>query len=208
MSGKVFANGLEIVCKVSKGKTSVVFPDPCWSPPSPPAGPMVIPYGNIAKAKDLSKGTKSVLIKKKPIARKNKSFLKTSTGNEAATKAFGQGFITKKNKGKAYFTSWSMNVMVEGYNVVRHTDMTTNNHGSAPGNSPPNLFISKDDVDAICKENFDDIEKHCEAKGKENQKAVIKETCSGQPNQDTFLKEFSYSTGERSSLAECSLFRL
>ncbi len=32
--------------------------------------------------------------------------------------------------------------------------------------------------------------------------------CSGQPNQDTFLKEFSYSTGERSSLAECSLFRL
>ncbi len=131
MSGKVFANGLGVACKVSKGKTIAAFPDPCWSPPSPPAGPVVIPYANTAYTKHLSKGSKSVLIKEKPIAQKDKSFLKTSTGNEAATKAFGQGLISKKIKGKAYFASWSMNVMVEGHNVVRHTDLTTHNHGSA-----------------------------------------------------------------------------
>ena len=33
MANKVFANGLEISCKVSKGKSVAAFPDPCWSPP-------------------------------------------------------------------------------------------------------------------------------------------------------------------------------
>ena len=35
--------------------------------------------------------------------------------------------------GKVYFNAWSMDVKVEGENVVRHLDMTTHNHGSGPG---------------------------------------------------------------------------
>ncbi len=166
MSGKVFANGLEIACKVSDGKSVSAFPDPCWSPPSPPAGPVVIPYANTAYAKDLSNASKSVLISDKPIAQKDKSFFKTSTGNEAATKTFGQGVVSRTLKGKAYFTSWSMNVMVEGYNVARHTDLTTHNHGSRPGNTPPWGFTSESDVSNGNAEEVDNCpycqeDKHC-----------------------------------------------
>ncbi len=160
MSGKVFANGLEIACKVSKGKSVAAFPDPCWSPPSPPAGPVVIPYANTAYAKDVTNASKSVLIKDKPIAQKDKSFFKTSTGNEAATKAFGQGVLSKTIKGKAYFTSWSMNVMVEGYNVARHTDLTTHNHGSSTNTIMWPFTASKAAKEA-CKDTIEKANKAC-----------------------------------------------
>ncbi len=169
MSGKVFANGLEIACKVSKGKAVAAFPDPCWSPPSPSVGPIVIPYANTAQAKDLSKGTKSVLIKNKPVYRKDKSFIKTSTGNEAATKTFGQGFISKTIKGEAYFTGWSMNVMVEGYNVPRHTDLTTNNHGCDPGNDAPWIFVSTlTDPKGHCDASIGKVKDKCSVSEEEN----------------------------------------
>ena len=35
---------------------------------------------------------------------------------------------SKTIKGKAYFTSWSANVKVEGLNVCRHIDQMTHNH--------------------------------------------------------------------------------
>ena len=68
---------------------------------------------------------------------KNKSYFKTSTGDEAGSAA-KKGVISSTNKGKAYFISWSSNVKVEGENVVRHLDMTTNNHASpmATGSAP------------------------------------------------------------------------
>ncbi len=180
MSGKVFANGLEIACKVSKGKSVAAFPDPCWSPPSPPAGPVVIPYANTAYAKDVSNASKSVLIKDKPIAQKDKSFFKTSTGNEAATKAFGQGFFSKTLKGKAYFTSWSMNVMVEGYNVARHTDLTTHNHGSST-NTTPQVFTSEADVEKDCEK---DIKKANEACGGGDKGENLQKKQKGEPTAD------------------------
>ncbi len=115
-----------------------------------------------------------MLIKNKPIAQKDKSFLKTSTGNEAATKAFGQGLITKKTKGKAYFTSWSMNVMVEGYNVARHTDLTTHNHGSQPGNTMMWPFVAGSDGDnGDCRGTIDKANKAC-GSDKERNKDTFK----------------------------------
>jgi len=77
---EVFANGLEVACKVADGKSVACFPDPCWSPPGPLAGPVVIPYPNTAFAKDLANGSKTVFISGKPVAQKNKSYFKTSTG--------------------------------------------------------------------------------------------------------------------------------
>ncbi|CAM3610008.1 hypothetical protein VA7868_03564 [Vibrio aerogenes CECT 7868] len=170
MANTVFANGLEVSCKISGGNSVAAFPDPCWSPPSPPAGPVVIPYANTAYAKDLANGTTSVLIGGKPVARKDQSYLSTSTGNEAATRSFAQGVTTGTIKGKAYYTSWSMNVMVEGLNVPRHTDLMTHNHGSQPGNTGGWAYVSKADKTDDCRKDIERVEKKCGVDEKENKK--------------------------------------
>lgn len=46
-----------------------------------------------------------------------------------------KGVITSSNAGKVYFVAWSMDVQVEGENVVRHLDMTTGNHASPEANA-------------------------------------------------------------------------
>ncbi len=52
MAVKVFVNGQEVACKAAVGKSPAAFPDTCLSPPSPPAGPVPIPYPNTAYASD------------------------------------------------------------------------------------------------------------------------------------------------------------
>lgn len=139
MSNTVFANGREVSCKESDGKSIAAFPDVCFTPPLSPATPpgVPIPYPNTAKAADTSGGSRTVKIGQKEIMLKDKSFFQTSTGDEAGS-APKKGVITSKIKGKAYFISWSMNVKVEGENVVRHLDLTTHNHAAKlPGNTPP-----------------------------------------------------------------------
>jgi uncharacterized Zn-binding protein involved in type VI secretion len=126
-----------VACKAAKGKSVAAFPDVCLSPPSPPAGPVPIPYPNTAFAKDTANGSKTVKISGKEVMLKNKSCFKKSTGDEAATKALGMGVVSHQITGKVYFASWSMNVKIEGKNAVRHLDLTTHNHMSAmPGNTP------------------------------------------------------------------------
>jgi Domain of unknown function (DUF4150) len=51
--------------------------------------------------------------------------------------------VTSKNMGKAYFTAWSMDVKVEGENVVRMMDMTTHNHASQGPNTPPWVYLDE-----------------------------------------------------------------
>jgi len=50
MGAKVFANGMEISGKASDNKSIAAMPEVCMSPPSPPAGPVPIPYPNTAMA--------------------------------------------------------------------------------------------------------------------------------------------------------------
>ena len=64
---------------------------------------------------------------------KNKSYFKSSVGDEAGC-APKKGLLNSKNMGKVYFTMWSMDVKIEGENVVRHFDLTTHNHASQIGN--------------------------------------------------------------------------
>ncbi|MFQ5650080.1 MAG: PAAR-like domain-containing protein, partial [bacterium] len=112
------------------------FPDVCLSPPSPPAGPIPIPYPDTSFSKDMKNGSRTVKIKGKEIMLKDKSFYKTSPlGDEAATKSLGQGVITHTITGKTYFVMWSMDVKIEGQNVDRHIDMTTSNHASPMANA-------------------------------------------------------------------------
>ncbi|EEE2004630.1 DUF4150 domain-containing protein, partial [Salmonella enterica subsp. enterica serovar Kotte] len=50
METQVYINDREASSKASDGVSKAVFPDPCWTPPSPPAGPIVVPYPNTAYA--------------------------------------------------------------------------------------------------------------------------------------------------------------
>jgi len=136
MSCNVFANGNEIACKAGAGKVIAAFPDVCLSPPSPPAGPIPIPYPDSSFAKDTKKGSKTVKIKNKEVMLKDQSFYKSSPlGNEAATRSFGSGVVTHVIVGKTYFSAWSFDVKIEGLNVPRHIDITTSNHSSIIGNA-------------------------------------------------------------------------
>ena len=143
MANDVFANGREISCKAADGKSICAFPDVCLSPPSPPAGPLPIPYPNTAFAKDTTSGSKTVKISNNEVMLKNKSYFKKSTGDEAATKSLGMGIVTHQIRGKVYFESWSMDVKVEGQNVVRHLDLTTHNHMSPTPNTPPIAYVDR-----------------------------------------------------------------
>lgn len=144
MANEVFANMMEVSCKAADGKSICAFPDVCFTPPQTPATPpgVPIPYPNTGMASDCTNGSKSVKISGQEVMLKNKSYFKKSTGDEAGC-APKKGVLTSKNMGKVYFNMWSMDVKVEGENVVRNLDMTTHNHGSLPGNSPPWPYIDK-----------------------------------------------------------------
>jgi hypothetical protein len=141
MGKKVYANGREISCKAGSGQSIAAFPDVCLSPPSPPAGPVPIPYPLTAQDSDTDQGSKNVKIDGKPVMLKDQSNFKTCTGDEAATKSLGMGVITHSITGKVFFVSWSMDVKIEGQNAVRHLDMMTHNHQSEPGQTPPWPFM-------------------------------------------------------------------
>jgi len=145
MANEVYANGMEIACKAGTGKVIAAFPDVCMTPPENPATPpgIPVPYLNTGFASDTTGGSKNVKISYKEIMLKNKSCFKTSTGDEAGCAA-KKGVVSSKNKGKVYFIKWSMDVKLEGKNVDRHFDMTTNNHGSPTANEAvPWLYTDK-----------------------------------------------------------------
>lgn len=137
MANQVYANMMEVSCKQASGKSICAFPDVCFTPPQTPATPpgVPIPYPNTGMASDCTDGSRSVKISGQEVMLKNKSYFKKSTGDEAGS-APKKGIMTSKITGKVYFTMWSMDVKVEGENVVRHLDLTTHNHGSNPNTAP------------------------------------------------------------------------
>lgn len=172
MGNKIFANGMEVACKAAKGKTICAFPDVCFTPPQTPATPpgVPIPYPNTGMASDTTKGTKKVKISGKEVGIKNQSHFKKSMGDEAGS-APKKGVITSKNMGKVYFNSWSMDVKFEGKNAVRHLDLTTNNHASMPGDTPPWPYIDSMAIappEHPCKEEIDKAQEACKGSKTEN----------------------------------------
>jgi hypothetical protein len=137
MGKKVFANKMAIAAKAGDGKLIAAFPDVCNSPPSPPTGPVPLPYPNTSLAKDLQAGAKRVRIGGKPAGLESSYFKTSPLGNEAATKSFGGSLLTHTITGKAYFNAWSLDVKIEGKHVPRHLDLMTSNHASYPGGTPP-----------------------------------------------------------------------
>jgi hypothetical protein len=120
------------------------MPDVCMTPPQTPATPpgVPVPYPNTGLASDTTDGSTTVQISGQEIMLKDTSYFKRSSGDEAGC-APQKGILTSTNMGKVYFVAWSMDVKVEGENVVRHLDMTTHNHGSNANAPPPFPHLDK-----------------------------------------------------------------
>jgi hypothetical protein len=130
MGATVIVNFMTVVHKSSNG-IATAFPDVCKTPS--PAGPIPIPYPNIAQSTDTSKGSKKVKMDKNPIMLKDSEFMKSS-GDEAGSA--GGGVVSNTIKGKAKFILYSFDVKVEGKNVPRLSDLMLQNQQSSP-NTPP-----------------------------------------------------------------------
>jgi uncharacterized protein DUF4150 len=130
MGATVYANGMRVSGKASNNKSMGAMADVCLSPPSPPAGPIPLPYPNFSEASDTSDGSKTVKICGKEVGLKDASNYKSSKGDEAATRSFGMGVVSHSISGKTRHSAWSFDVKFEGQNAIRHMDLTTHNHGS------------------------------------------------------------------------------
>jgi hypothetical protein len=66
--------------------------------------------------------------------------------------------------GKVYFKMWSMDVKMEGENVVRHMDLTTHNHASEPPQTPPWMHVDEMaiEVRAECVDEINNAEAACQ----------------------------------------------
>ncbi|WP_095989274.1 DUF4150 domain-containing protein [Cystobacter fuscus] len=129
MPTTVIVNNLSAVHKDSGG-VSMAFPDVCKTPT--PAGPVPMPYPNVAQSADTANGSRTVTGDGNPLMLKSSHFA-TSTGDEAGS---AMGVASNKIKGKAYPKMYSFDVKVEGQNVFRFTDIMLQNGGS-PTNTPP-----------------------------------------------------------------------
>ncbi len=147
MADTVFINGRSAVHAGSSGQ-STCFPDVNLCPPTPPAGPIPTPLPNLAMAADLAGGASSVTIGGNPAGKKSSYFAK-STGNEVAQPT-GGGVVSAVVQGKAYFTSFSLDVTIEGEEAPRHLDMMTHNHAAqSPPNSAPGTYMAMMDPAVI-----------------------------------------------------------
>src|SRR5713101_2369787 len=132
MAATTNVNLLTVVHKSSDG-ISFCFPDVCKTPT--PAGPVPIPYPNIAMSKDTSLGSQTVNVDGNPIMLKGSVFA-TSTGDEPGSIG---GIISNVIKGKAEFLNYSFDVKVEGKNVPRLFDPMGQNESSPPNGIGPAL---------------------------------------------------------------------
>ena len=126
MAQTVFANSRGVDHKGSGGM-SMVFPDVCKTPT--PAGPIPIPYPNIGKAADTSKGPKSVKIDGKMPMTKGAIYQMT-TGDEAGSAG---GVVCGKIKGEAEYMLYSFDVKFEGKNACRLGDALFHNKKNIMG---------------------------------------------------------------------------
>jgi hypothetical protein len=121
MGQTVDANGRSILHKGHGMTHTCAVPDVCKTPS--PAGPVPIPYVNIAMDSDLADGAGSVQIEGNPVANVG-SKLSTSSGDEAGTVG---GLISSKFKGTVTWTMGSLDVKAEGKGVVRFLDNAFHN---------------------------------------------------------------------------------
>jgi hypothetical protein len=110
----------------SSGGMAIGFPDVCKTPS--PAGPIPIPYPNIAQSSDTSGGSSTVKCDGNPVLVDGASF-STSSGDEAGSAG---GVVSSKTKGKAEPILYSFDVKFDGKGVCRMGDMMLLNDKNTP----------------------------------------------------------------------------
>jgi hypothetical protein len=121
----VGANLMSVVHKDSGG-ASIAFPDVCQTPAAP--SPVPIPYPNVAMSSDAADTATSVKADGHPLCTGDSNF-STSSGDEAGTLG---GVVSGKNKGKAEFVNYSMDVKAEGKGLARALDLMLHNDRNTP----------------------------------------------------------------------------
>lgn len=101
--------------------TCMGFPDVCLTPT--PAGPVPIPYPNIAMSANCPNPTFNILMECAPTLN-TMSSIAMSNGNEAGTAG---GVASHMIDGQTEFLVGSMTVMVDGMPLQRMTSMTGQN---------------------------------------------------------------------------------
>jgi len=130
MPATVNVDNLTVVHAGSSGM-AMSFPDVCKTPT--PAGPVPIPYPNIAQSSDTADGSTTVKVDGNPIMLKSSNF-QMSSGDEAGS---AMGVASNKIKGKALPINASFDVKIDGTNVFRLSDpMQTNADSSANAMNP------------------------------------------------------------------------
>jgi len=152
MGVSVGVNNLSVV-HADSGGTTIAFPDVCKTPS--PAGPIPIPYPNIAKSSDTASGASTVKCDGNPVCVKDSNF-SMSTGDEAGSA--GGGVASKKIKGKAEFVNFSFDVKFEGKNVPRAFDLMLHNDKNTPPfpllQGPVVAVVTAKKICFICDEEF------------------------------------------------------
>jgi len=156
MSSKVTVNGLGLTYKSSLGISTATIPDVCKTPS--PAGPVPIPYPNIATQSSLKGGTKSVKVKGKMIAVKGSQY-GSSNGDEAGTAG---GLKSSVNMKATDWITYSFDVKMDGKNACRHTDKKFHNNkntadlaGNIDPVMPAGLSAADRELWTDCKELHD-----------------------------------------------------
>ena len=126
MSQKTFANGRGIAHKGSGGM-SIVFPDVCQI--STPAGPVPVPFPNIAQASDTSDGPESVTCDGKMPMVEGAKYSKSS-GDEPGSLG---GIMSGVNRDAAEFILYSFDVKFEGKGACRLGDPLFHNGKNTAG---------------------------------------------------------------------------
>ncbi len=126
MPQKTFANGRGIAHKGSGGM-SIAFPDVCQI--STPAGPVPVPFPNIAQSSDTSEGPESVTCDGEMPMVEGAKYSK-STGDEAGSVG---GIVSGVNRDVAEFMLYSFDVKFEGKGVCRLGDMLFHNKQNTLG---------------------------------------------------------------------------
>ena len=126
MSVTVSVNSLALSHKGANGIAVATVPDICKTPS--PAGPVPIPYPNIARSATLSDGTTTVKADGGNMCAHKSSKYASSNGDEAGTAG---GVKSGVNMKAAQWISYSMNVKLDGEAACRLSDkMTSNNENT------------------------------------------------------------------------------
>ncbi len=203
MGNEVYANTMEVSCKAADGKAICAMPDVCMTPPQTPATPpgVPVPYPNTGMASDCTEGSSTVMISGQQVMMKDQSYFSKSSGDEAGCAPM-KGVITSTNMGKVYFNSWSMDVQVEGENVVRNLDLTTHNHASKPGQTPPWPYMDRISIafaSGACDKQILEVATHCDV----DKKGKVKCPKKGNRTKASYAKQIEADDCQRA--ARCML---